>query len=194
MSGERSGSSGRAVLSSVLCPLISGTLVLLLAAGCGYSTHAALPANLKTIYIQPFENKISLASMPTRDNRFPLYRHRMEVDLTNEIINRFQFTGLLRPATPQHADARLEGELISFRRDALRYNSSKTVEEWRLNVVVNLRLYDQKSQTLLWEEQNFTGDTTYFTTGPNAESEDAGLGRAITDLAKRIVERTVENW
>ena len=167
---------------------------LSLSGGCGYTARPGLASHLRTIYVQPFVNKIDVTQLTTSDGRFPLYRHQMEVDITKAVINRYQFTGLLRPATRERADCRLEGELIAFRRDALRYNSSSQIEEWRLNIVVNLRFFDQTTQALLWEEEAFTGDTTYFALGANAESEAVALDRAITDLARRVVERTVEDW
>jgi hypothetical protein len=166
----------------------------LFAAGCGYTTRPGIAPHLHTIAISPIINKIDLARLPTNNERFPIYRHGMEIDLTNAIIERYQFTGLLRPPRPDNADCRLDGELIEFRRDALRYNASQQVEEWRLNVVVNLKFTDLTNETVLWEEPGFTGETTYFALGPNTESESAALGRAITDLARRIVERSVENW
>ena len=173
-------------LWSVVCGLWSG--------GCGYTTRPGLASHLRTIYVQPFVNKIDVTQLTSTDGRFPIYRHQMEADITKAVINRYQFTGLLRPATRERADCRLEGELVAFRRDALRYNASSQVEEWRLNVVVNLRLIDQTTQTVLWEEPSFTGDSTYFALGSNAESESTALSRSITDLAQRIVERTVEDW
>jgi hypothetical protein len=118
----------------------------------------------------------------------------MEVDLTRAVVNRFQVTGLLRPARLEQADARLEGELIEFRRDALRYDANSQVEEWRLNIVVNLSFIDQSNGAVIWEEPGFIGDSTFFALGPNAESESRALDRALTDLARRIVERAVENW
>ena len=168
--------------------------------GCGYTTRPGLASHLKTVYVKPFENKIDMTQLTAGDERFPIYRHQMEVDLTKEIVNRYQFTGLLRPISRERADCRVEGELIGFHRDALRYDASQQIEEWRLNVVVNLRFFDQTVQTAgtpevpLWEESGFTGDTTYFTLGSRAESEADALNRAITDLARRIVERTVEDW
>ena len=87
----------------------------------------------------------------------------------------------------------MEGELISFRRDALRYDASQQVEEWRLSIVVNVRFFDGQN-LLVWEELGFTGDTTYIAQGTGAESESTALTRALNDLARRIVERTVENW
>ena len=166
----------------------------LLAAGCGYTARPGLPSNLKTIYVKPFANKIDVTRLTTGNERFPIYRPRMETDITNAVLDRYQFTGLLRPASVDRADCRLEGELVEFRRDPLRYTSSQQVEEWRLNIVVNLRFFDQAANILLWEEENFTGDTTFFAVGTQAEAEATALDRAITDLAKRIVERTVESW
>ena len=118
----------------------------------------------------------------------------MEIDITNSVISRFQFTGLLRPAGRHRADTRLEGELVQFRRDPLRYDASQQIEEWRLSIVVNLKFYDQRSNALLWEETPMVGDTTYFAIGANAETEAGALTRAIDDLARRIVEHAVENW
>ena len=173
-------------LWSVVCSLLS--------ASCGYTTRLGLASYLKTVYVKPVVNTIDFTTLATDYQRFPIYRHGMETDITNAIINRFQFTGLLRPAGPRDADSRLEGELVEFRRDALRYDASQQVEEWRLSVVVNLRFYDRHANTLLWEENQFTGEATYFALGPNAESEATALDRAVKDLARRIVEHSVENW
>ena len=174
------------------CVLLAVCCVLL--AGCGYTARPGLVSYLRTIYVKPFVNKIDLTELTTNYQRFPLYRHGLESNVTTAVVNRFQFTGLLRPASSEKADSRLEGELVEFRRDALRYNASQQVEEWRLSVVVNVQFYDLHTNVLEWEEARFTGDTTYFELGANTESESAALDRAVQDLARRIVERTVENW
>ena len=166
----------------------------LAASGCGYTTRPGIASHLRTVYVKPFANQIDLTALGTGRERFPIYRHQMEIDLTNAVIRRYQFTGLLRPAKPHRADTLLEGELISFQRDPLRFDASSNVEEWRLSLIVNLRFTDQTTKLLVWEEASFTGDITYFVTGANAETEASALARAITDLAKRIVERTVEDW
>lgn len=174
--------------------LVLGIAVVGLGGGCGYTTRPGLPSYLRTIYVKPFTNKVDLTRLTTDSQRLPLYRHGLEADVTSEVINRFQFTGLLRPAGANAADTRMEGELVEFRRDPLTYNASSQVEEWRLNLVVNLRFYDLHANSLMWEELGFMGDTTYFTQGPNAESETAALDRAVKDLARRVVERTIESW
>ena len=166
----------------------------LLVWGCGYTARPGLAPHLKTVYIKPFVNKIDLTQFTTDYQRFPIYRPGMETTVTDAVIDRFQFTGLLRPTRSEKADSRLEGELVEFRRDALRYDASQQVEEWRLSVVVNLRFYDLHTNTLMWEEPRLTGDTTYFAVGAKAESESAALTRAIQDMARRVVERSVESW
>ena len=178
---------GACLLSAACC---------LLPAGCGYSARPGLPSNYRTVYIKPFANKIDITRLTSGTEQYPIYRHRMEVDLTNAVVDRFQFTGLMRPASQDRADTRLEGELVEFRRDALRYNAQQQVEEWRLNVVVNLRFIDQSTNAIIWEEERLTGDTTFFASGNNVtvETESQALDRALTDLGRRIVERTVENW
>ena len=180
-------------MTSRVQPLIV-LMVSLLVSGCGYTTRPGLATNLRTIYIKPFTNRIDITQLSIGRNELPFYRPGMEVDLTNAVLRRFQFTGLLRPAGAERADSRLEGELLEFRRDALRFDASQQVEEWRLSIVVNLRFIDQTTNMVLWEEERFIGDTTFFALGPQAESETAALDRAMTDLARRIVERTVENW
>ena len=83
---------------------------------------------------------------------------------------------------------------MEFRQDPLRYTDNDEVEEYRINLVVNISLWDKKENKLIWGENNFTGDTTYFTRGSLAKSEDTAINDAIKDLSRRIVERTVEQW
>ena len=123
---------------------LSALVLGLLVVGCGYTTRPGLAPNLKTVYIQPFVNKIDVTRLTSGNERFPIYRHQMEVDISR--------------------------------------------------AVVNLRFINQTTGEVLWEEPSFIGDTTYFAVGPNAESESRALDRAITDLARRIVERAVESW
>ena len=168
----------------------------MLSAGCsylGYTTRPGLPSGWRTVYIKPLINRIDITQLATNDQRFPIYRHRLEADLTNAVIDRFQFTGLLRPSSLSEADCRLEGELVGFTRDALRYNASQQVEEWRLNIALDMKFYDQRANTVVWQDR-IIGDTTYFALGTTAESEATALDRAITDVARRVVERSVENW
>ena len=57
-----------------------------------------------------------------------------------------------------------------------------------------MELINTKTGTLMWKEKGFAGETTYMTAGPLAKSDDDATTVAVDDLARRIVERTVEAW
>jgi hypothetical protein len=169
-------------------------LLSFIAAGCGYTTRSLITNKYRTIFIKPFVNKIDVTQESAVANRYRVYRPLLESDITNAVVNRYMFDGNLRPVEENAADLVLKGELLEFRRDPVRYTESDDVEEYRLNIVVNISLWDRKEDKLVWQESGFTGDTTYFTMGPQAKSEDAAVSDAMKDLARRIVDRTVEEW
>lgn len=162
--------------------------------GCGYTTRSMISDKFRTIYVVPFVNKIDITKETDVANKYKIYKPMLETDVTKSVINKFLLDGNLRPAKEGSADLVLKGELVEFRRDPLRYTDSDEVEEYRLNLVVNISLWDNRENKLVWEENNFTGDATYFTRGPTAKSEDTAINDAMNDLARRIVERTVEQW
>jgi hypothetical protein len=168
--------------------------------GCGYTTRSSvITRSLKTIYIQPFLNKTDITQEGYAANKYRIYRPTLETDITKSVNDRFLFDGSLRPAKFEVADLILKVELVDFRKDPLAYNSDNTeVTEYRVNIVVNIGLWDRKENKLLWQENNFTGDSTYFTGFVSGnvvvKSEETALAEALKDLARRIVERTVEEW
>ena len=163
--------------------------------GCGYTTRSMLSNEYHKIYIAPFTNQIDITRETDTGDKYKIYRPHLETDVTRAVSNKFLFDGNLRPVSEESADLVLRGELIEFRRDPLRYDTNDDVEEYRVNVRVNLALSKNHTNTTVWEENGFTGDATYFTAGhPGATSEDVAANTAIDDLARRVVERTVEEW
>ena len=169
-------------------------LLIIFISGCGYTMRTLLPAKYKNIHISHFKNKTAITEETRDQERLRVYYPLLEIKITNSVINRFIFDGNLKVTRSQNADLILSGELISYSRDPLRYDNDRNVEEYRLNIAVNLSLQDAETGEILWEETNFVGDTTYDRTGANAVSESTAIEDAITDLVRRIVERTIENW
>ncbi len=171
-------------------PLLMVSCLFLAVSGCGYSVRSSSLGSIRTIFIEPFKNKISY----DREGKQTLYLPLLEVKLTNAITDRYLFDGNLRIAKKNKADLILQGELISFQRDALRYTDNNDVQEYRITITVSLTLWNNVKQEAMWTDPGFSGDTTYFTTGTLAKSEGTAIEDALTDIARRIVERTVENW
>ncbi|MBN1587138.1 MAG: hypothetical protein JW937_06890 [Candidatus Omnitrophica bacterium] len=170
-------------------------LAFLALGSCGYSTKSLLPGHLRTIYIAPFTNEIDLTQENTYTRRFRSYRPRLEGDITSAITEKFVFDGYLQVSDEEGADMVLQGRLIDFRRDPLRYSTGReTVEEYRLSLVVDMQMEDRVKGRLMWRESSFVGDATFFTSGARATSEETALTETIDDLAERVVARTVEGW
>ncbi|MCM8789943.1 MAG: LPS assembly lipoprotein LptE [Candidatus Omnitrophica bacterium] len=185
---QNSGIRSQIFLFFVFCYLLS------IIGGCGYTTRSMIAGKFDTIYVAPFENKINITQEVYAANKYRIYRPLLETDITRTVVDKFLFDGNLKLAGEESADLILKGKLIEFRRDPLRYDDNDNVTEYRLNLVVNISLWDKIENRLIWEEKGFTGTTAYFTSGQDAKSEDTAVVEALDDLARRIVERTVEQW
>ncbi len=158
--------------------------------GCGYTTGSLLPSNFRTIHIDAFKNKIGYLNENSRELYIPLLENKVH----DSIIVRFQNDGHLKVERDGQTDLVLKGELIRFEREELRVNNDQNVTEYRLRVTVNIALVDPSENKEIWKENSFAGEATYYLTGPQSKSESAALEDALTDLSRRIVERTLENW
>lgn len=162
-------------------------LFLLLGGGCGYTTKTVLPQNIQTIYVETFKNKLSVGQLYA-------YEPGLETEITNAVIRRLHRDGNLKVVKKAQADAVLEGNLVRVDQEGLRFTGLERIEEYRLFLVVDLRLVDRKTGGVLWEEKDFSGDTTYFVTGPRAVSRTEAFDKAVDRLARNIVDRVVEDW
>jgi outer membrane lipopolysaccharide assembly protein LptE/RlpB len=169
--------------------------------GCGYTTRSNLYGKYSTIYVTPFLNKVDVTQESYTANKYRIYRPMLETDITKKVINKYLFDGNLKPVKDGQADLVLKGELVEYRKDPLSYTTdSENVTEYRVNIYVNLSLWDNREKKLLWEENNFNGNYSYFTqynttsASNGNKSEASAVNDAVDDLARRIVERTVEQW
>lgn len=169
---------------------LSLLLVTLLIAGCGYTTRSLLPDNYRTIFVQPFENRVDFVNA---DNRM-LYVAGLEGRVREAVVDRYLLDGNLRVADKGAADLVLRGQLIRFEREELRLETNETVKEYRIRVTAALTLWDTLENKAVWEEPSFAGEATYYTSGTLAKSEGQAIDEAVKDLAVRAVARTIENW
>lgn len=162
----------------------------LFVSGCGYTTSSNLDSRFRAVYVEDFENRIEYSSASGKDIYIPL----LEVKAQNAVVDRFLFDGNLKVSEPQTADLILRGELKSYQRDTLRTTDNEDVLEYRVRITVHFKLWDTRREEMVWDEPRFSGEATYFVSGSEATSEDSAIEEAISDLARRIVERTIENW
>lgn len=189
-------------MKKALIPLLIVFQIPFLILGCGYTTRSMISDKYRTIYVTPLINKIDITNELNTGSKFKIYRPRIETDITTAVINKYLFDGNLKPAKKEVADLVLKGEVLDYRKDPLRYNENDEVSEYRMNLIVKLSMWDNKENKLLWEESSFTGYFDYFTnnypltnvTRYSDSDDQVPLNNALEDLARRIVERTVNEW
>ena len=169
-------------------------VLMIMFLGCGYSTRSLALKNYKKIHVEPFTNKINLTDEGSEYRKLVTYYPALEVNITQAVIDRFIFDGNLKVVQIKDADLILKGELIAYLREALRYRNDEDVEEYRIILIVNLSLWEKDKNEPLWQEMNFKGETTYFTSGSNAKTEERAIQDLMVDFSRRVIERIVEPW
>jgi outer membrane lipopolysaccharide assembly protein LptE/RlpB len=162
--------------------------------GCGYTARSLLPSNLKSIYVENFANKIDVTAESSNERMYRGYRPGMELAISRSIRDKYLFDGNLKIAEEKEANLILKGKLVDFRNEALRYSRTDNIEEYRIRLVVDLELINAKDGTTRWKESNFAGESLYNTSGKFAKTQEQAIRDAQDDLARRVVERTVEEW
>lgn len=167
-----------------------GVLCLITAvvgSGCGYTRRTILPQNIKTIYVDTVKNKLTV-------DKLYAYQPGLEMDITNAVIQRLQRDSILKVVEREKADAILKTDLISLDQEGLRFNSLEGVSQYRLFIVVRLKLVEAKTGNLIWEEPNFSGGIEYYVTPVTSIGEQRAAQNAVHRLAYNIVDRIVEDW
>lgn len=167
--------------------LLLAASLSLITASCGYTSKTALPRNLKTIYVETFKNKMPIGEMYA-------FEPGLELKITNAVIRRLHQDGNVKVVSREDAEVVLEGDLYNLEQEGVRFTGLERVEEYRLFIITAIRLRVPKSSELLWEEENFSGDASYFVAGPRAVSRSIATDRAVERLARNIVDRIVEDW
>lgn len=174
------------LLSVVCCPLL---------AGCGYTTKSLLPLHIKTVYIENFKNSIDIAAEISDKNPYRLYSPGLENEVTKAVSERFISDGNLKVARhSESADAVVSGELLEYIREPLRYNDNQDVTEYRVRVTASVKFLDKKENKIIWETKSFSGESSQRTEGGLKKTEETARREAVDDLARRVIEKTIEVW
>ncbi|OGW80031.1 MAG: hypothetical protein A2Z83_07570 [Omnitrophica bacterium GWA2_52_8] len=165
----------------------AGLALCCLIVSCGYTQKTTLPKDIKSIHIDTVINSIPVQEVYA-------YQAGLEMDITQAIIQQVQEDGNLKVAEKENADAILESHLVGFEQGGVRFNQLERVEEFRLYVILALRLIDGNTGETIWEEPSFSGDAEYFVSGVRSTAREEASRRAIDRLARNVVDRIVEDW
>jgi hypothetical protein len=170
-------------------------------AGCGYSTTSSLDEQYQTIAVTAFQNY-------SRE-------YDLQAPLTNAVIRKFITDGRLHVVEPDRADLLLEGVITGYDLKGLTYDATDNVTQFLCLVTAGVRLTDQHTGQILWQERTMVGETSFYTRASGqssdrlrgnaevflpvvrsftSEEENRGASEALEQLASDIFYRTIEPW
>ena len=151
-------------------------LLVSLLGGCYSFTGSGLPSHLKTVRIEPIQDKArqtELADMAT-----------------TKVIQGYRNRGSLKPVDGA-ADSRLEATLSAYSHQPSQYDASGTVSRFRVTVTFTARFTDEKENAILFEGNSIAGTQDY---DPNKETEQDAAKKALDEAVKKLVDNTISGW
>ncbi len=159
------------------------TLSLLNIWGCaGYRVGSMLPPEYQTVAVPTFENT----------SEEPLIQN----EATSAAISQIQFDGSLRITDMDSADSILHVTLTDFSMRPIRFSGDRArlANEYRMEIRASMVLVDRVTGEVIVEAARLRGEADFIVAGDMTSSKQSALPEAMSDLARRIVERMVEVW
>lgn len=170
-SAERPSRPAIPVLTAIVLSVLS------LAGACAhYGFAGSLPAHLETIRIEPFRSRVQ--------------EYGLEQELTSLVTERIVMDGRLAVVTGEQ-DSELEAVVAAWSRSPYSYTSSEQVEEYRLEIRVELTFADLVEESDILDAESVTAWIVY---DPSAESEQDARRRLLQEMAEEIVRRCLSGW
>lgn len=164
---------------------------LFLFAGCGYTTRGFVYETNK-ITISPIVNKINIATQDRSGSDYASYPVLLEKRLTNNLINAFNIDGSLKIVNSSYDAMKLVCEVTDYRKTAVMHSDNDDVQEQKLKLAVNIKLYDKND--VLIKIRVINGEAEHYLTGAKSTSESAAQNDLLDDTSRRILEAVVDAW
>ncbi len=173
---------GRFPVRSGFAHRAAALALALAASGCLYSFHGGgLPPGMKTVAVLPFDNRTGE----------PALTQEIYTALQNAVGGRLG----LRQVSEAQADAIVRGEITSYQPDIpLSYQANQVpggveVTRRRVQITVNVEIYDTRAGKPLWQQSGLTVDGEY-----NPPAEANGRKLAEDKLVTQVVEGAQSQW
>jgi hypothetical protein len=165
----------KGILSERTALLFSATALILLLAGCGYSTHSLIRKDIQSIAIPVFDN----------DTRY----RGLEVDLTNALIEEVKLHTSLQIRDQQSAESTLTGSIVSYEDDIATETEDEAVLLRRGRVTVVFSWTDNRTgQDILSEEEVHESETFA------VERAEPISQKLFQETAQQIIQRLKQDW
>jgi len=159
------------------------TLAALALAACGYSFQGTLPPHIKTVSVPMFVNRTSQPGV--------------EGIITQAVVHAFATNGRLRVVRPPDADAVLDGEVMSYSVGPIAFDQSLGIQQYRLVVVLNLRMRDLRRNTVIFQQNGVSEQADFRVVGSVSTTvsvEQTALTAAAGEIGRSIVSLAIDRF
>jgi hypothetical protein len=169
--------------------MILVALLMALASSCGYHVTPVggiVPESAKTIAIPGFINGTN--------------EPYVDVEITRAVVEEFLTDGRLQVASFEAADVVLRGRVVSFDLTPLSYTVDSYVQQYRVNISVNVSIEEAKTQKILWQERGLS--TVFVSSYPVSIGNitatkivrDGAIKNASKDIASTLRSRVLDGF
>jgi hypothetical protein len=155
----------------------------ILLGGCGYTVHGTLPSHINTVAVPIFRNRTAEPAI--------------EGFITRAVVEAFSTNGRLKVVGRDQADAILDGEIVGYNVISIAFDRDADVRQYRLEVIVNLRMHDVRRNTLLFQQQGVREQADFRVQGAVSQTisrEETALQVAAVDIGRSIVSLAVTRF
>jgi outer membrane lipopolysaccharide assembly protein LptE/RlpB len=151
--------------------------LLLAGLSCGpYSFSGSSLGGIESVYVPIIANET--------------IEYGLGEELTEKITSAFVADNSLKVVDEEAASAIISGKVISYERSPYTYNKHEQVQEYKVDVAVQIK-FQKADGSLIWEENQISSFGVF---SADSETEEEGKTKALEKLAEIIVNKTVRNW
>jgi hypothetical protein len=160
--------------------IVSAALV---AAGCyGFRGGGGFPSDIRTVYIEPFENRT--------------VQVELDQQLFQKLTDRLPRALGTRPGGEQNADAVIRGRILNYDDIGQNYRPGQTdgnidVLTYQVAITVAVEIIDRKRNLVLWDTQSLVGRGEY---RRDTQKDTDGREIALNHILQQIIDGAQSQW
>lgn len=160
--------------------MINPILLILMAflAGCGYTSRSLLEPNVRSVYLQTFDNET--------------FRRGLEFKMSKALKEEILFRTRLKIVDKKHADTILFGAITDVQENVLIESPDAVTIESRVTVFVQFSWVDQRTGRPLMDRQGVSAGAEFI--AKRNEDVETGEIEAFVDVAEKIVNLMEKKW
>jgi hypothetical protein len=146
-----------------------------------FTGGGGFPSNIKSVYIEPFDNRTS--------------RFELESQLFRQMQENLPRSLGLRLGTQQNADAVVRGQIVNYSDQAQNYlpgqQGNVQVLQHQVQITVAVAIIDRANNEILWDSQSVVGRGEY---NPNSQTDEVARLKALENIVRQIIDQAQSQW